>query len=167
MKHTIKQIRIGKHDFGIVGLTEAFKTVSGASSNHSDSAIADALFNILKKQNYIPDHAVDKYKEAFLREYLKHLGKPLPSSIAEDKELTVTLVGAGCAQCDSIVNNVMQVLSELNLPARIDYVRDPDEINQMGIRGVPAVMINGEVKCVGIVPFKSQLIEWLKPYGCL
>jgi len=161
MKNTIKQIRIGKHDFGIVGLEEAFAKVSGSLSDQHHKKIADALLNILKKQNYIPDNAADTYKEAFLREYLKHLGKPLPASIDADEELTVTLIGAGCAQCDSIVNNMMSVLSELNLPARIDYVRDPDDIKKMGIRGVPAIMINGDLKCVGVVPFKSQITEWL------
>jgi len=60
--------------------------------------------------------------------------------------------------------DIMMVLSELDLPARVDHVRDPKEIAKMGISGLPAVLINGEIKCVGVVPLKFMLVEWLTPY---
>ncbi len=160
MKHDVRQIRIGKHDFGIIGLSDAIETVAAAHKDAPDDMIAEALLDALKKNNYISDNVKDAYKQAFLREYQKHLGMPVTVSGGQRDALTVTVVGAGCPRCESLEMDIMMVLSELDLPARVDHVRDLKEIGKMGIFGLPAVLINDEVKCAGVVPSKSQLIEW-------
>ncbi len=79
-------------------------------------------------------------------------------------ELVITVVGPGRPQCEKLKMTVMMALSELSLPARVDHVRNPKEIGQMGIFGTPALLINKDVKCVGSTPSKSKIIEWLIPY---
>jgi len=160
MKNDIRQVRIGKHDFGIMGLIDAIEMVAAEHKWVADDIIAEALYEALKKDNYISDNVKDDYKQAFLREYQKHLG--LPVSVAEgvSDELTVTVVGAGCSRCENLEMDIMMVLSELDLLARVDRVRDSKEIVKMGIMGLPAVLINGEIKCVGVVPTKAQLVKW-------
>jgi hypothetical protein len=165
MKNDIRQIRIGKHDFGIMGLTDAIEMVTAEHKGASDDMIADALYEALKKDNYISDNVKDIYKQAFLREYQKHLGLPVSVVEGDHDELKVTVVGAGCSRCESLEMEIMMVLSELDLPARVENVRDPKEIVKMGILGLPAVLINDEIKCVGVVPTKSVLVEWLTPYN--
>jgi hypothetical protein len=164
MKYDIRQIRIGKHDVGIVGLTDAIEMVAANHKSSADNIIAEALYEALKKHNYISDHVKEAYKQAFFREYQKHLGIPVTAKDGVPDELTVTVVGPGCPRCENLEMEVMMALSELNLPARVDHVRDPKEIGRMGIFGTPSLLFNDEVKCVGVVPSRAQLIEWLKPY---
>lgn len=164
MAYDIRQIRIGKHDFGIIGLTDAIEKVAADHSGASDEIISDALYEILKQQNYISNNIKDAFKSAFLREYQKQLGLPVTADAGVADTLTVTVVGAGCSRCENLEMEIMMALSELDLPARVDHVRDPKEIGKMGIFGLPAVLINGEVRCVGVVPNRAQLMEWFKPY---
>jgi hypothetical protein len=165
MKSDITQIRIGKHDFGIIGLSAAIKIVAAKHKGAPDDQIANALYKVLSKDNYISDNIKDAYKQAFLREYQKSLGLSVTAEGGIADELTVTVVGrTGCDRCKNLEMDIMMVLSELDLPARVGHVRDPREIKRMGIPGPPAVLINKEIKCVGIVPSKEQLKDWLKEY---
>ena len=52
-------------------------------------------------------------------------------------------------------------MSEINLIADIEHVRDIKEIGKYGVMGSPALLINGKVKSVGKVPPKNKLKEWL------
>lgn len=164
MKNDVSQIRIGKFDFGIIGLNDAIEAVGLEYREAEDDVIAEALVKWLSKDNYIPDNVRDNYRQAFLREYKKHFN--LPAMVAEEAgdELVITIVGPGCPQCEKLEMTVMMALSELSLPARVDHVRDLKEIAKMGIFGTPALKINKDVKCVGSSPSKSKIIEWLTPF---
>jgi protein-disulfide isomerase len=56
----------------------------------------------------------------------------------------------------------MEVLAEMDLSADLEHVRDIKEIGRYGVMGTPALIINGRVKCVGSVPPRDKIIEWLK-----
>jgi hypothetical protein len=162
MAYDIKQIRIGNHEFGIVGLTDAIVSVAKDHKGAPDDIIAEALYCKLSKDNYIPPHVKDNYKQAFLREYQKHLGLAITIQESAEHELVITVVGAGCNRCDKLEMDVMGALSKLKVPARVEHIRDLKEIARMGIMGTPALLINGKVKCVGTVPPESKLMEWIK-----
>jgi len=162
MKHNVQQIRIGKHDFGIIGLTHAIESVASEHRSATDEVIAEALVETLSTDNYISQNVREQFKQAFLREYKKHFN--LPVSEEADDELVATVVGPGCPRCENLEMEVMMALSELDLPARVDHVRDVKQIAEMGIMGTPALLINKKVKCVGSVPSKNQIMEWLKAY---
>jgi len=53
------------------------------------------------------------------------------------------------------------MMTELNIAAGLEHVRDPIQIASYGVMGSPALIINGEVKAVGSVPSKNKLKEWL------
>jgi protein-disulfide isomerase len=55
----------------------------------------------------------------------------------------------------------MAVMTEMNLAADIEHVNDPAEIGNYDVKGTPALIINGEVKAVGVMPQKVQLKELL------
>lgn len=160
----IRQIRIGNHDFGIVGLTEAVEIVAAGNGDAPDDVIAETLFCKLSETNYLPESAKEQYKEAFLREYQKQRGLALTVRDTGSDELVITVVGAGCAQCDKLEMDVITLLSKLKIAARVEHIRDVKIIARMGIMGVPALMINNKVKCVGSAPTKAQMIEWFSSY---
>jgi protein-disulfide isomerase len=56
----------------------------------------------------------------------------------------------------------MEVMAETGIAADIEHVRDIREIGKYGVLGMPALIINGEVKSVGKVPPRKRLEEWLK-----
>ena len=121
---------------------------------------AKRLVKRLSVKNYIPESAKESYGKAFLREFKKFTGKPYEEETPE--QLEIKILGPGCANCDRLEREVLEAVSELDLPASIDHVRDIKEIGKYGVMGTPALIINGQVKAVGRVPPRSKIIEWLK-----
>jgi small redox-active disulfide protein 2 len=56
---------------------------------------------------------------------------------------------------------VKEAVSELGLEADVEKVKDLLEIGSYGVFGTPAVVVDGEVKCVGKVPTKDEVKAWL------
>jgi small redox-active disulfide protein 2 len=156
----VTQITVDGQPVGILGLKEALSEVASLNPGLGDEQIGQRLLSLLSKSNYIPDRVKDAYKEAFVREYKKMTG----AAFEEDKEagLSVKVLGPGCPNCDRLENELMAVMAELNLQGSLEHVRDIKEIGKYGVMGSPALVINGKVKCVGRVPPRSQLKEWLK-----
>lgn len=156
----VTRLRIGDHTVGIMGLEEAMVELAATGVHRSDEEISDALLNRLSRKNYIPHGAHESYGRALLRAYKKHQG--LAQGEASSDLLVIRVLGQGCTQCDQLEQNVMEVLSELDLPADLEHVRDIREIGNYGVMGTPALLINGKVMCVGRVPPKIRIKEWLE-----
>ncbi|MBW1706122.1 MAG: thioredoxin family protein [Deltaproteobacteria bacterium] len=75
--------------------------------------------------------------------------------------MEIKVLGPGCAQCDRLEQELMQVMAETGVVADVEHVRNIKEIERYGVMGTPALLINGEVKSVGKVPPKTKLKEWL------
>jgi small redox-active disulfide protein 2 len=114
----------------------------------------------VSKKNYISDHAKEGYGRALLREFNKSLGRPYEEETSE--ELEIKVLGPGCARCDKLEREVMEVMSEMMLPGDVEHVRGVKEIGQYGVMGTPALVINGRVVCVGEVPSKEKIRSWLE-----
>ncbi len=156
----VSRIRIGGHDTGLVDLKEALAEVAAKAAGLSDEALSAALLESVGRRNYVPASARQKYAIALRREYRKFVGLPV-----EDEEgggpPEILVVGPGCARCDGLEQLVMALLTEIGLAARLDHVRDLQEIARLGIVGVPALVINGKVKCAGNVPPRATVKGWL------
>lgn len=153
----LTQIFLGRFQVGITGLKAAIEEVK-AWQGRPDAEIAQALLARLKTRNYIPPAALNEYQQAFLREFKKALGE----KVTEERHgLSIKILGPGCSACDRLEQSAMTALSELGLPAAVEHVRDVKEIAALGVFGVPALLINDEVKAVGTVPTKAMLKQWL------
>ncbi len=156
----VVRIRIGEHETGLVGLQETLAEVAAVAAGLSDEALTAALIEGVGRRNYIPPSARRKYGIALLREYRKSLG--LPVAVEEGGgPPEILVVGPGCASCDGLEQLVMALLNEIGLAARLEHVRDLKEIARLGIVGVPALVINGKVKCAGNVPPRATVKGWL------
>jgi small redox-active disulfide protein 2 len=156
----VTQIRVGNSPVGVVGLKRVLEDMAETYGERPDQEIIEELLNRLSKRNYIPEKVKDSYGKAFLREFKEFLGKPLKEEPREGIEIKV--LGPGCAQCDRLEQELMQVMAETGIMADIEHVRDIKEIGTYGVMGTPALIINGKVKSVGSVPLKSKMIVWLK-----
>ena len=159
----ISQIKIGQHIHGIVGLKHALEELGETHAKQSDGAVAEELLRRLSKMNYIPDNVQEKYGRAFVREFRKYLGQAL----AEEKSelLEIKVLGAGCAICDGLENQIMEALTELGLAADLEHIRDADRIAEYKVKTTPALIINGKVMGSGGVPSKGKIHNWLKEFG--
>jgi hypothetical protein len=125
-----------------------------------DDEIGEEMLRRLALINYIPNQARTLYINAFVREFRKYLGLP----VEEEKYtegLRVIVLGPGCAQCDRMENDVREVMVAMKLAAALDHVTDVKEIGRYGVMGVPALIINEKVVCVGQAPNRNKIREWL------
>ena len=76
--------------------------------------------------------------------------------------MEIKVLGPGCAKCEQTEKNVKQAVAESGLDAQVDKVTDVMEIAKYGVFGTPAVVVDGEVKSVGKIPKKEEVLSWLK-----
>ena len=156
----VKQINVGKHTIGIIGLKSIIEEVAKDFTQKTEAEIIDELLKRLSARNYIPGNIRKEYGKAFLREFNKFVGRPYEKEVF--KGLEVKVLGQGCTQCDKLKQELMNVMAEYEFIADIEHVRNLKEIGNYGVMGMPALIINGKVKSVGRVPSRNKLIEWLK-----
>lgn len=152
---SVRQIKVGKHNTGIVGLDNVLKEVAESMQQASAKDIAAEMIQRLSKKNYIPSGAYGEYERAFIREYRKFTGKPVPEEPLGQVEIKV--LGAGCPNCDKLEMTLMELIEEMGVTADLEHVRDMKEIAGYGVMGSPALVVNRKVKVVGSVPSKARL----------
>jgi small redox-active disulfide protein 2 len=76
--------------------------------------------------------------------------------------MEIKVLGPGCAKCKKTEELVKQVVSEAKIEASVEKVSDLMQIAGYGVFGTPAVVVNGEVKCVGKIPTKQEILNWIK-----
>ena len=75
--------------------------------------------------------------------------------------MEIKVLGPGCQKCDQTVQLVQDVVAETGVEARVEKVTNALEIAGYGVFGTPAVVVDGEVKCVGKIPQKQEVLTWL------
>jgi small redox-active disulfide protein 2 len=161
-KDDVKQIKVGSHTTGIIGLKNVVEDVAKEFAEKQDEEIKAELLKRLSKKNYISDRTRESYGKAFLREFNIFLGKPYDEDDSEGLEIKV--LGPGCPQCDRLEMELMEIMTEMNLPADLEHITDIKEIGKYGVMGMPALIVNGKVMCTGKVPTKRKLKEWLSEF---
>jgi len=76
--------------------------------------------------------------------------------------MEIKVLGPGCAKCEQAENVVKEAVAEAGVTADIEKVSDLMKIALYGVFGTPAVVIDGEVKSVGKVPSKEEVLSWIK-----
>ena len=57
---------------------------------------------------------------------------------------------------------VQEALAEAGVAAQVEKVTDTLEIAGYGVFGTPAVVVGGEIKSVGRIPSKQDVIGWIR-----
>ena len=76
--------------------------------------------------------------------------------------MEIKVLGPGCPRCEATERNVIEALSELGISANVEKVKDINRIASYGVFGTPALVIDGQVKCVGRIPTKEEIKKWLQ-----
>lgn len=76
--------------------------------------------------------------------------------------MEIKVCGPGCANCTKAEAVVKEAVTESGISAEVAKVTDFAEMAKLGVLSTPAIVINGQIKSVGKVPAKSEVLEWLK-----
>ena len=76
--------------------------------------------------------------------------------------MEIKVCGPGCANCSKAEAVVKEAVVESGVAAEVAKVTDFAEMAKLGVLSTPAIVINGQIKCVGKVPKKQEVLEWLK-----
>lgn len=156
----LMQIRINNNLVGMIGLRQVMEEMAGEFSLCPDEEIGAEMIRRLSENNYIPRQVRDIYAQALVHEFKKYLGQPVDEQLVTGFRIAV--LGPGCSKCSSMEMDVREVLAEMKLPAELLQVTDVREIGKYGVMGVPALVINDRVVCVGQTPHRNEIKEWLQ-----
>jgi small redox-active disulfide protein 2 len=76
--------------------------------------------------------------------------------------MKIQILGMGCPKCNQLEKNAREAATELQLDAEFEKINDTDRIMEMGVMMTPALAIDGEVKSVGKLLQKDQIVAMLK-----
>jgi small redox-active disulfide protein 2 len=76
--------------------------------------------------------------------------------------MEIKVLGPGCAKCEKTEKVVKEAVAEAGVDADIEKVTDMMKIAGYGVFGTPAVVVDGEVKSMGKIPRKQDVLSWLK-----
>ena len=156
MNEEITQLTIGGQKIGLIGLAEIFENLK--NKNLSDESDLKArLLQHVRVQNYMPDSRSDEYAQALLREYKKFAGLPVEPFDEKPTFPTIRILGSGCTACETMEKDVRAILTELNIAADVDHIRDINQIAEYGMVRTPSLVINDEIVLNGRSLPKSQL----------
>lgn len=149
---------------GLLGVEQAFQEVLDLGTE-DEEVLAWELLGRLKKKNYIPDGALDKYRAALLREYKEFAARALKGDNGKEVpkgKMEIKILGTGCAKCHALEKAVREVVSEMGVAAEISEVRDINEIARTGVLLTPGLVINGKVKSAGKVLNKNEIKKYIE-----
>ncbi|MBW2584773.1 MAG: TM0996/MTH895 family glutaredoxin-like protein [Deltaproteobacteria bacterium] len=75
--------------------------------------------------------------------------------------MDIKVLGPGCPKCQQTEKVVKEAVAEAGVDTQIEKVTDTMEIAGYGVFGTPAVVVDGDVKSVGKIPKKQDVIGWL------
>ena len=76
--------------------------------------------------------------------------------------MDIKVLGPGCPKCEKTEAIVKEAVAESGVDASVEKVTDVMEIAGYGVFGTPAVVIDGEVKSVGKIPKKEEILGWIR-----
>ncbi|MDY6792372.1 MAG: thioredoxin family protein [Thermodesulfobacteriota bacterium] len=75
--------------------------------------------------------------------------------------MDIKVLGPGCPKCEETERIVREVVAKSSVDANIEKVTDLMKIAGYGVFGTPAVVVDGQVKCVGKIPQKEDIKTWI------
>jgi small redox-active disulfide protein 2 len=155
----VTHVRIGAGTVGLAGLQLALEAAAHDRLPAND-VTARRLLERLRRDNYVPVAAEAQYLEAVLLEYRRHLGEAVAA--APRAELEVKILGPGCPRCETLERQVREALEQASLAADVEHVSDPEAIARFGLVATPGLVVNGEMKSMGRLPTRQELLDWLR-----
>ncbi len=76
--------------------------------------------------------------------------------------MKIQILGSGCSKCKLLEQHAHEAIQELRIQAEIIKISDTEDILNMGVMMTPALAIDNDVKSLGKVLTKDQIIDIIK-----
>ena len=76
--------------------------------------------------------------------------------------MDIKVLGPGCPKSQQTEKIVKDTVAESGVQASVEKVTDIMEIAGYGVVVTPAVVVDGDVKCVGKVPTRDMVKSWIE-----
>jgi small redox-active disulfide protein 2 len=76
--------------------------------------------------------------------------------------MEIKVLGPGCPRCQQTEKIVKEAVAEAGVEATVEKITDVMQIITYRVMGTPAVVVDGQVKSVGKVPKKEEILNWIK-----
>ena len=76
--------------------------------------------------------------------------------------MEIKVLGPGCPKCAQTEAVVKEAVAQSGVDAVVEKVTGVMDIAGYGVFGTPAVVVDGEVKSVGKIPKKEDVLAWIK-----
>ena len=73
----------------------------------------------------------------------------------------IKVFGSCCGNCATTLELIKQIAAEQNVAIELEKVTDLEQIMQAGVMTTPAVSVDGELRHIGSVPTKEQVMALL------
>lgn len=77
------------------------------------------------------------------------------------EHLTIKVYGSGCKGCQSLHQNVIDALAEMNIAADVQYITDMQKIMETGVMSMPALAVNDKIVSAGKVLSVAEVKNYL------
>ena len=77
------------------------------------------------------------------------------------ENLTIKVYGSGCKGCQTLHQNVIDALAEMNVAADVQYITDMQKIMEAGIMSMPALAVNDKIVSSGKVLSVAEVKKYL------
>ena len=77
------------------------------------------------------------------------------------ENLTIKVYGGGCKGCQTLHQNVIDALAEMNIAVDVQYITDMQKIMEAGIMGMPALAVNDKIVSAGKVLSVTDVKKYL------
>ena len=78
------------------------------------------------------------------------------------ENLTIKVYGSGCKGCQTLHQNGIDALAEMNVAADVQYITDMQKIMETGVMGLPALAVNEKIVSSGKVLSVAEVKKFLE-----
>ena len=80
----------------------------------------------------------------------------------KNNTIQIQVLGSGCPTCKKLYELTEEVVKELKIDTKVQYITDIQEIVKMGVMSSPVLAINGKPVISGFLPDKEQIKKEIK-----
>jgi small redox-active disulfide protein 2 len=88
------------------------------------------------------------------------MGEPQRGEIWLEGGMKIEVLGTGCIRCNTAEAMVREAVALKGLEAEVVKVSNRLEIAKRGVFMTPAIIIDGQVKSVGLIPEVEDVLTW-------
>lgn len=79
--------------------------------------------------------------------------------------LRIKVLGAGCKSCHQQYENAKKAVTDMGLPAEVEYITDMQKVMEYGVMSMPALVVNETVVAAGRVLKAADVVSLLHKMG--